>query len=95
MQNSARKRLLSDYQRLQNDDPTGFLAVPKEDDFMTWEAVIFGPEESQWDGGCFKLTLKFTEDFPNKPPSVVFTTKIFHPNCIYYFKYNILTYFSL
>lgn len=83
MQNSsAKKRLLSDYQRLQKDDPSGFLAVPNDDDLIVWEAVIFGPEETQWEGGCFKLILKFSEDFPIKPPSVVFTTKMFHPNSI-------------
>jgi len=80
---SAKKRLLSDYQRLQADDPAGFLAVPNENDIMLWEAVIFGPEETQWEGGCFKLTVKFPEDFPNKPPSVIFTSKMFHPNSKY------------
>ena len=26
------------------------------------------------------LTLEFSEDYPNKPPKVKFTTKMFHPN---------------
>ncbi len=77
---SAYKRLLSDYKRLQDDDPTGFLAVPNEDDFFTWEAVIFGPENTQWEGGCFKLVMKYSDDFPNKAPNVYFTSKLFHPN---------------
>eukprot|EP00826_Nyctotherus_ovalis_P003752 TRINITY_DN10772_c0_g4_i5.p1 TRINITY_DN10772_c0_g4~~TRINITY_DN10772_c0_g4_i5.p1 ORF type:complete len:120 (+),score=19.12 TRINITY_DN10772_c0_g4_i5:127-486(+) len=38
------------------------------------------PEETPWEGGVFQLALEFSEDYPNKPPSVKFTTKIFHPN---------------
>ena len=33
-----------------------------------------------WEGGTFKLMLEFTEDYPNKAPSVRFLTKMFHPN---------------
>ncbi len=30
--------------------------------------------------GTFKLSLVFTEDYPNKAPQVKFITKMFHPN---------------
>lgn len=30
--------------------------------------------------GTFKLTLQFTEDYPNKAPVVRFESKMFHPN---------------
>lgn len=30
--------------------------------------------------GTFKLTLQFTEDYPNKAPTVRFVSKMFHPN---------------
>ena len=38
------------------------------------------PDDTPWEGGTFKLTLEFTEDYPNKPPVVKFVTKMFHPN---------------
>ena len=47
---------------------------------MLWQAVIFGPDETPWEGGTFKLMLEFTEDYPNKAPHVRFVTKMFHPN---------------
>ncbi|KAH8950965.1 hypothetical protein BDL97_10G112100 [Sphagnum fallax] len=41
------------------------------------------PDDTPWDGGTFKLTLQFTEDYPNKPPTVRFVSKMFHPKIIY------------
>ncbi|CAH8383377.1 unnamed protein product [Eruca vesicaria subsp. sativa] len=37
---------------------------------MLWNAVIFGPDDTPWDGSTFKLSLQFSEDYPNKPPTV-------------------------
>lgn len=38
------------------------------------------PDDTPWEGGTFKLTLQFTEDYPNKPPVVKFVSRLFHPN---------------
>uniref|UniRef100_A0A6B2LNC5 UBC core domain-containing protein n=1 Tax=Arcella intermedia TaxID=1963864 RepID=A0A6B2LNC5_9EUKA len=81
MSTSARRRLIKDFKRLQTDAPQGISAAPKDEtNVLFWEAIIFGPEETAWEGGTFKLTLSFTEDYPQKAPEVKFTTKIFHPN---------------
>ena len=42
-----------------------------------WQAVIFGPEDTPWEGGTFKLNLTFSEDYPNKAPVVKFKSKMF------------------
>jgi len=47
---------------------------------MTWQAVIFGPDDTIWEGAIFMLSMEFTEDYPNKAPNVKFLNKIFHPN---------------
>jgi ubiquitin-conjugating enzyme E2 A len=59
---------------------TGIQASPLDSNVMTWQAVIFGPDDTPWEGGTFKLLLEFTEDYPNKPPTVKFLSKLFHPN---------------
>ncbi|KAH0850405.1 hypothetical protein HID58_095562, partial [Brassica napus] len=80
MATPARKRLMWDFKRLQKDPPLGISGAPQDNNIMHWNALIFGPDDSPWDGGTFKLTLQFTEDYPNKPPVVRFVSRMFHPN---------------
>lgn len=65
---------------LQQDPPEGVNACPKADNIMQWNAIIFGPDGTIWDGGVFKLTMEFSEEYPNKAPVVKFKTRLFHPN---------------
>ena len=66
---------------MQQDNSTDSLqAAPIDDSLFDWEAVIFGPEDSIWEGGIFTLRMKFSDDYPSKPPSIKFLTKMFHPN---------------
>jgi ubiquitin-protein ligase len=36
--------------------------------------------DTPFEDGTFKLTLTFDESYPNKPPTVKFLSKMFHPN---------------
>ena len=65
---------------LQQDPPEGVNASPQPENIMRWNAVIFGPDGTIWDGGVFKLRMEFSEDYPNKAPLVKFKTRMFHPN---------------
>lgn len=115
---------MRDFKRLRQDPPQGVNGSPNPDNIMLWNAVIFGPEDTPWDGGTlqarqplhatgcavgarcccaavlmsaphastpavlpaatapgtFKLTLEFSEDYPNKAPVVKFKSTMFHPN---------------
>jgi len=43
MSTPARRRLLHDFKKIQEDSlPTGITAAPNEDNIMVWQAVIFG-----------------------------------------------------
>ncbi|KAH0789755.1 ubiquitin-conjugating enzyme E2 2 [Histomonas meleagridis] len=77
---AARRRLLRDFRKLQADPPVNITAAPETDNIMKWNAVIFGPEKSDWEDGIFKLTMTFSEEYPHKAPEVKFTTPVFHPN---------------
>lgn len=162
MSTPARKRLMRDFKRLQQDPPAGISGAPQDNNIMLWNAVIFGYVQNKtvlcfclssfwlfcynfiqyfyffawiadlmtphgmevsesctsldlrrilchtailsffsqveffsytfynininfilWSFhplGTFKLTLQFTEDYPNKPPTVRFVSRMFHPN---------------
>ncbi|KAG5621634.1 hypothetical protein H5410_006852 [Solanum commersonii] len=81
MSTAAKKRLMRDFKRLQQDPPAGISGAPYDSNIMLWNAVIFGPDDTAWDGGTFKMTLQFSEDYPNKPP------KVLHISLSYVFSY--------
>ncbi|KAF4747913.1 Ubiquitin-conjugating enzyme E2 2 [Perkinsus olseni] len=80
MSTAARRRLIRDLKKLQQDPPSGVSAAPATDDIMKWTAVMFGPEDTPWEGGTFQLEVTFSEEFPTKPPRVRFLNPMFHPN---------------
>ena len=47
---------------------------------MVCEAIIFGPDDTEWESGVFRLNMTFPENFPNEAPNVKFLTSMFHPN---------------
>jgi len=80
MSTPARRRLMRDFKKIQDDPPTGVSGAPSEDNIMVWNALIFGPQETPFEDGTFKLKLVFTEEYPNRPPNVKFVSDMFHPN---------------
>ena len=47
---------------------------------MKWNCVIFGPQDTPFEDGTFRLSMTFSEEYPNKAPIVKFVSKMFHPN---------------
>jgi ubiquitin-conjugating enzyme E2 A len=53
-----------------NNNNIGISAAPVNNDIMKWTAVMFGPDDTVWEGGTFQLEVAFSEEFPTKPPHV-------------------------
>lgn len=49
-------------------------------DLYLWHGTIIGPEKSPYEGGLFKLEIRFPVNYPFKAPAVTFLTKVYHPN---------------
>jgi len=71
---------MRDFRRIQSDPPEGVAAAPLPDNIMVWSAVIFGPPDTPFEDGVFRLQLTFDESYPTKPPGAVFVSRMFHPN---------------
>lgn len=81
----CRNRLQEEKKQWRKDHPFGFFAKPVKAadgslDLLSWSAGVPGKAGTPWEGGTYKLTLTFTEDYPTKPPKCKFTRPLFHPN---------------
>ncbi|CAL1540840.1 unnamed protein product [Lymnaea stagnalis] len=70
-----------EHKKLVEDPPWGIEAWPLyEDSIFEWMAKIKGLKNTDWEGGIFKIYIRFDEHFNIRPPQVFFQTIPFHPN---------------
>ncbi len=78
---STKRRILKELQDLTNETGDNITASLIDDDnIYKWSATISGPSESPYEGGIFSLDINLPENYPIRPPQIIFKTKIFHPN---------------
>ena len=51
-----------------------------DDDLFKWNVLFEGTEDTLYEGGYFKATLTYPDDYPNNPPVMQFVSKMWHPN---------------
>ncbi|KAJ4710068.1 Ubiquitin-conjugating enzyme E2 [Melia azedarach] len=93
--NRRQSRIMKEISEIHRDPPPYCSAGPKGNDINNWTGTIIGPPDSPYNGGLFHLSINLPNEYPTKPPKVVFTTKIYHPNidssgniCIDLLKHN-------
>ena len=73
-------RVEQELKRMNQDPPSGISLWPIDGQLDNLEATIEGPEGTPYFGGEFHLSVIIPERYPMLPPTIRFTTPIYHPN---------------
>ncbi|GAM29174.1 hypothetical protein SAMD00019534_123500 [Acytostelium subglobosum LB1] len=80
MASTSAKRLQKEITDIIKAPPTWCSAAVVGDNLHKWKATVLGPEGSPFEKGTFEIELDIPHEYPFKPPTLKFTTKIYHPN---------------
>ncbi|XP_067677719.1 ubiquitin-conjugating enzyme E2 U-like [Haliotis asinina] len=81
MYSRAHLLIEKEFDSLKSKGPWGIEVFPlNEDNVFEWVAKIKGLKDTLWEGGIFRLYIKFDENYNIRPPQVCFHTIPFHPN---------------
>lgn len=72
------KRISKELRFIKNNLPVHFnstIAVRVDEvKFHVMKAIIFAPNDTPYDGGCFEFDIYFPSDYPHVPPKMLITT---------------------
>jgi ubiquitin-protein ligase len=79
---NASARILSNQLRELHKEPIeGFYCeLADESDLYNWTVYLKGPGETAYEGGIYRASLLFPDDYPYSPPKMKFLSEILHPN---------------
>ena len=79
---NASARILSNQLKELHKEPIeGFYCeLTDESDLYNWTVYLKGPGETPYEGGIYRCSLQFPDDYPYSPPKMKFTSEIWHPN---------------
>ncbi|XP_030381677.1 ubiquitin-conjugating enzyme E2 E3 [Scaptodrosophila lebanonensis] len=73
-------RIKRELSEVTKQPPPNIVGVTHSDDLHSWLATVSGPEGSVYEGGHFKLEIRFPPAYPFRPPRIRFLTRIYHCN---------------
>jgi len=53
---------------------------PLHEDIFHWRAIFIGPEGTPYENGAFEAEIKFSKEYPEICPEIIFKTKIYNCN---------------
>ncbi|KAG0419959.1 Ubiquitin-conjugating enzyme E2 G1 [Dictyocoela roeselum] len=72
--------LQREFRRLQEKGNEHFSVGISNDDYYTWDIIIFGPADTLYENGIFRAKMIFPMDYPEMPPTFKFISEMYHPN---------------
>lgn len=91
----ANKRIMKEYKECNESQEYNFDVKLINNTFNNWHLIFEGPNDTLYQNGKFKLSIKFGNEYPFIPPNIRFITRILHPNisldgeiCLDILKYN-------
>ena len=78
--NIKTRRITKELKEINDNPHDGYKISIKDDDLYNLYATIRGPKDTPYENGIFHLDITFTDDYPFKPPKVIFKTPIYHCN---------------
>ncbi|KAK4522374.1 hypothetical protein GAYE_SCF01G1891 [Galdieria yellowstonensis] len=80
-QSQAALLLMKQLKELNKNPDCGFSAgLVDETNPFEWQVILSGPPDTLYEGGVFKARLVFPQDYPVMPPTMRFTSEMWHPN---------------
>lgn len=75
----ALRHIMARFREYNKDPIDGFFCEPTNDAFK-WKFTLIGPYNTPFEGEVLNGYINFPNSFPNEPPLIQFTSKLFHPN---------------
>jgi ubiquitin-conjugating enzyme E2 G1 len=76
----ALKRLQQEYKQYKTDTPSFYSIELNDKNPYLWNILIFGPNDTIFEGAIFKCQIIFSNEYPNKAPKFKFISEFKHPN---------------
>lgn len=74
MKNPSVKRILQEVKEMQSNPSDDFMSLPLEENIFEWQFAIFGPRDSEFEGGIYHGRIQLPAEYPLKPPAFLLLT---------------------